>query len=91
MAAWFFGQSAIAMALIVTKRTFNPDHLLGAGHYFVAPASGVSPIRMENSFLNWLVSYFSIFGFHIQYWMPTMLLIFAAFLLWNLLGPKSEK
>jgi hypothetical protein len=46
---------------------------------------------MQNSFFDWALADFYVFGLHFQYWMPAVLLIFAVFLLWELLGPRSGK
>jgi len=46
---------------------------------------------MENPFLIWLATDFSIFGIHFQYWMPGMLLVFAAFLFWEWFAHRSNK
>jgi len=46
---------------------------------------------MPDPFLSWLATDFSVFGFQFQYWMPGMLLVFAAFLLWDWLSQRSGK
>jgi len=46
---------------------------------------------MQNAFLDWLVTDYSVFGLRIQHWMPVVIFVFAVFLVFSRLDQRISR
>ena len=46
---------------------------------------------MQNAIIDWLLTDYPLFGLHIQYWMPVVILVFVVFLVFSSLDQRISR